>query len=274
MVVFLNLLLALPTAAQPCTSCPDSLAFYDKVVRLKDGGVIKNTEVGYERVEGQYERYFIKTRDGELIRRLPADILVIESHARTFLPPLYQPVRAVYPCDDRQRERQWYFVELRGWMLLTGEDTSRNIIGLEPTTFGPEAVFGLRFGRWGVGIGGGWFRARDINRFPLFLHGRYQLSLDCFSPFLYVQAGTVFDDQSGEMLALNTLFHPAPKLAGLGIGVDWAVASWLDISADVGYRYMQLPTEVPCDCSNAPDQRVSVYHNESHGLLVRLGVTF
>ncbi|NOY05211.1 MAG: hypothetical protein GXO82_01020, partial [Chlorobi bacterium] len=94
------------------------------------------------------------------------------------------------------------------------------------------------------------------------------------SPFVYAQAGTVFDNQSGDNIALNKIFHPGPKILGFGIGVDYPLSSWGDISADIGYRYLQLPTKVPCDCSDEVPQRTAIYYNESHGVLLRLGVTF
>jgi len=247
---------------------------YDKVVRLKDGTVITNVEVTYEQEEGEYERYVIKTRDGKIVRKLPSDILVIETHARTFYTPSYNPVGIVYPCDDRHRERIPYFVELRLWGYYAGEDESDRQIGLDSFTFGPEVAAGLRFGAFGIGLGGGWFSARDINRFPFFLHARYQLSAHCFAPFLYAQAGTVFDDQSGETLGFNNLFEAAPKLFSIGGGVDFPLSEILDVSVDLGYRYMQLPTAVVCDCSDRPERAEAIYYNESHGLLLRLGVTF
>ncbi len=271
--IALVLVLLLPVAAIAQQEDDDEPR-YDKVVRLKDGTVITNVEVTYEQEEGEYERYVIKTRDGKIVRKLPSDILVIETHARTFYTPSYNPVGIVYPCDDRQRERIPYFVELRLWGYYAGEDESDRQIGLDSFTFGPEVAAGLRFGAFGIGLGGGWFSARDINRFPFFLHARYQLSAHCFAPFLYAQAGTVFDDQSGETLGFNNLFEAAPKLFSIGAGVDFPLSEILDVSVDLGYRYMQLPTAVVCDCSDRPERAEAIYYNESHGLLLRLGVTF
>lgn len=272
-MIAIALFLLLPAAAFAQQE-EDEEPRYDKVVRLKDGTVITDVEVTYEQQEGEYERYVIKTRDGEIVRKLPSDILVIETHARTFYTPAYNPVGIVYPCDDRQRERIPYFVELRLWGYYAGEDESDRQIGLESITFGPEVAAGLRFGAFGIGLGGGWFSARDINRLPFFLHARYQLSAHCFAPFLYAQAGTVFDDQSGETLGLNNLFEAAPKLFSIGAGVDFPLSEILDVSVDLGYRYMQLPTAVVCDCSDQPERAEAIYYNESHGPLLRVGVTF
>jgi hypothetical protein len=236
--------------------------------------VLRDVEVEYETEEGEYERYVIKSRDGSIIRKLPSEILVIESHARTFYPPGYNPIDIVYPCDERQRDWQWYFAELRLWGYWAGNDESERQIGIDGIAFGPEIAAGFRLGAFGIGLGGGYFRSRDINRWPFFLHARYQLSPYCFSPFLYGQAGTVFDGQSGEYLGFDNLFSAAPKLFGLGIGIDYPLAPWIDISADVGYRYMQLPTKVPCDCSDQQGVAEAIYYNESHGVLLRVGVTF
>lgn len=247
--------------------------WYDKVVRLRDGSVLRDVEVTHEVEGGEYERYIIKRRDGAIVTKLPSEILVIETHARTLFPPRYHPIDVVYPCDDRQREVQWYFAELRGWAMLTGEDASANAIGLEQWTFGPEVAAGWRTHPFGIGLGVSYFSARDIARIPVFLHARWQLTARCFAPFLYAQLGTVFDDQSDVGFAVKNTFSPAPKILGFGIGVDYPVAPWLDISADLGYRYLQLPTKVPCDCSDQDPLLEAVYFNESHGVLLRIGVT-
>ncbi len=248
--------------------------YYDKVVRLQDGSVIRDVEVTWEQEEGEYERYVIKTRSGEIIRKLPSDILVIETHSRSFMPPGYNPVGIVTPCDDRQRERLPYFLELRGFAYFAGEDESDTQIGLDGPVFGPEIAGGFRFGAFGIGLGAAWFSSRDISRFPFFIHARYQLAMTCFAPYLFAQAGTVFDDQSGETLGFDNLLEAAPKLFSLGVGVDYPLSPALDISFDLGYRYMQLPTAVLCDCSDRPERAEAIYFNESHGLLLRLGVTF
>ncbi|MFZ1728979.1 MAG: hypothetical protein WBQ23_16950 [Bacteroidota bacterium] len=252
----------------------DKVIYYSTAVRLKDGRVLRDVEVSYEQEEGKYERYVIKSRDGSIIRLLPSEILVIEAHARTFYPPEYSPIDIVYPCDDRQREKQWYFVEVRGWGYYVGKDESVNAIGIDQSAFGPELAAGFRFGAFGIGLGGSFFRARDISRIPFFLHARYQLSEKCFSPFLYAQAGTVFDNQSETTPSINGVFTESAKIMGFGAGIDIPLAPWVDFSLDLGYRYLQLPTRVPCDCSDQPAPTESVYYNESHGVLLRAGITF
>jgi hypothetical protein len=261
-------------AQQESESGDDEVIYYDTVVRFKDGTVVRDVEVSYEHEEGQYERYAIKSRDGSIMRRLPSEILVIESHARTFYPPEYSPIDLLYPCDERQRERQWYFVEVRGWAYLTGKDESINAIGIDQFAFGPELAAGLRLGVFGIGLGASYFRARDISRIPVFFHARYQLSEKCFSPFLYAQAGTVFDNQSEISPTFNGIVSQSAKILGIGAGIDLPLASWIDFSIDLGYRYLQLPTRVPCDCSDQPVPTEAVYYNDSHGVLLRAGVTF
>jgi hypothetical protein len=261
-------------AQEDAKSGDDEVIYYDTVVRFKDGTVARDVEVSYEQEEGKYERYVIKSRDGSIMRRLPSEILVIETHARTFYPPEYSPIDIVYPCDDRQREQQWYFVEVRGWGYYVGKDESVNSIGIDQFAFGPELAAGFRLGAFGIGLGGSFFSARDISRIPVFLHARYQLSENCFSPFLYAQAGTVFDNQSETTPSLDGVFSESAKIMGFGVGVDVPLSSWVDFSLDLGYRYLQLPTRVPCDCSDEPAPTEAVYYNESHGVLLRAGVTF
>jgi len=261
------------TAWSQQTEIPEGQLWYDKVVRLRDGSVIRDVEVSYESKEGQYERYSIKSRDGSIIRKLPSEIIVIETHSRAFYPPQYNPIDVLYPCDDRQRELHWYFVEARGWAYVTSEDESQSLIGIDRYAVGPEVALGYRFHPWGIGLGTGYFNSRSIARVPVFLHVRYQLSAHCFAPFLYSQLGTVFDDQSDTQPAVSNMLKPAPKLLGIGVGIDWPLNEWMDVSVDVGYRYMQLPTKLPCDCSDKPETAEAVFFNESHGVLVRIGIT-
>ncbi len=252
------------------TSSDDSL-FYNQVVRMKDGKIF----IGRVQYDEETDRYIIKQKDGAIQTVLHRDVDIIEEYSRTYLPPTYNITAPILPCDERQRERQWYFVEARLWGMITGKDESKDQIGLKTFTIGGELIPGLRFAKYfGVGIGAGYFSSKDISRIPLFIHGRYQLSLRCFAPFLYAQLGTVFDNQSGDRIALNKIFHPGPKIAGFGIGFDYPIASWLDLSADIGYRYLQLPTKMPCDCGSNDPQLTAIYYNESHGLLLRIGVTF
>ena len=275
--ILLTMLLAAmggPVVAQQETGGEERVIYYDTAIRLKDGTVLRDVTVSYEYEEGEYERYVIKTRDGTIIRKLPNEVEVIEAHARTFAPPRYSPLDIVRPCDDRQREAQWYFVEVRGWGYYVGEDESENAIGIDHMAFGPEVAAGLRFGRFGIGLGASYFRAREISRIPFFLHARWQLTARCFAPFIYGQAGTVFDDQSETSPTASFLIEQAPKILGAGIGIDWPLAEWVDLSVDLGYRYLQLPTRVPCDCSNVPEPEEAVYYNDSHGVLLRAGVTF
>lgn len=274
LAAFMLAIAAAPRFLHAQSGTTEGPPYYDKVVRLQDGSVIRDVEVTWEQEEGEYERYVIKTRSGEIIRKLPSEILVIETHARSFLPPGYNPVGIVTPCDDRQREKLPYFLELRGVGYFTGEDESETGIGLDGPVFGPEIAGGFRFGAFGIGLGAAWFSARDINRFPFFVHARYQLAMTCFAPYLFAQAGTVFDDQSGETLGLNNLLEAAPKLFSLGVGIDYPLSPAMDVSFDLGYRYLQLPTAVLCDCSDRPERAEAKYYNESHGLLLRLGVTF
>jgi len=252
-------------------SAADDSVYYNQVVRLKNGTII----VGRVEYDVATDRFVIKPKSGTIQTVLRREVEVIEEYSRTYLPPEYSPSSSIVPCDSRQREKEYFFTELKAWMLYSGPDESNPQIGLPEFTFGPEIVGGLRVAEhWGVGIGCSYFSARDISRIPLYLHGRYAFALDCITPFLYVQAGTVFDNQSSDHIAIAKIFSPGPKIAGFGIGIDYAIAHWLDLSADIGYRYLQLPTKVPCDCSGIEPFREAVYYNESHGVLLRVGVTF
>lgn len=253
------------------TTVPDDSLYYNQVVRLKNGTTI----VGRVEYDEATDRFTIKTKSGEIKTILRRDVEVVEEYSRTYLPPVYRPMSFVLPCDIRQRDKQWFFLELRGWGYYAGEDESDPPIGLNAFTLGGEVAGGIRFAkRWGLGLGVSYFRSREIDRIPVFLHGRYELALTCIAPFLYAQLGTVFDSQSGESIGTSNLLSPAPKILGFGIGLDYALTPAIDLSADLGYRHLVLPTKVPCDCSDVPPIEQAVIYNEIHGILLRLGVTF
>jgi hypothetical protein len=253
--------------------------YYNTAVRIRPEAAARYHGrallVGIVMYNDEADEYLVKDAAGAITVLRGRDVEMIETYARTLRPPAYNGLGTVRCCDTRERPDAWWFVELRGWGYLTDGDDSRLGIGLDALTPGGEAVPGLRFGAWGVGIGAGFFRANGVDRMPLFLHGRWQLSCRCLAPYLYAQAGTVLDDQSGvNPFRPSNMFSTGPAMAGFGAGIDLALCSWLDLSADLGYRYLHLPTSVVCDCSNVPLRNEEVFHNESHGLLLRLGVTF
>ncbi len=272
LVTFIVSLLT-PVFAQEAKK-PDSVTvYYNKAVRLTDSTVI----IGQVQYDPATDRYEIKPRTGGIISVLNRKVHHVEHHARTFLPPTYNLdpcFGCIIPCEDRQRDKQWYFLELRGWGMYSGTDESKYSIGLDDLTIGGDGALGIRFGQFGFGFGSGYFKGNDIQRIPLYAHFRYNLSPYCFSPFLYGQLGTVFDNQSGEKITTDKILHPGPKIAGFGVGFDYALVSWFDVSADIGYRYMQLPTKTDCDCSDDPEPRSAIFHNETHSVILRVGVTF
>ena len=155
--------------------------------------------------------------------------------------------------------------------MYTAKDNSQYSIGINQFTVGPELAAGFRFTDFGIGLGISYFRAHSINRIPVFIHARYELCCNCTAPYLYAQVGTVFDNQSGvNALSPNNIFHTGPAIAGAGIGLDIALNSSIDFSFDIGYRYLHLPTKVYCGC--AFDGQI--FHVETHGAIVRVGVTF
>jgi hypothetical protein len=224
---------------------------------------------------GSNNLYRIRLQDGTEYTIPRADVEAIETYSGSLRSPSYNDPNLIPCCTVRDRTLPWYFAELRTWGYLTGADSSIHHTGLRRFTFGPEAVLGLRFGNFGAGLGVSWLQYNDINRYPAFLHFRYQLSCACLSPFVYAQAGTVFDDQSGvNALDPSNMFSTGPAMAGLGIGLDFAISQWNDLSVDIGYRYLHYTTSLPIIPPGGTAPVETIFHNESHGLLARIGWTF
>lgn len=268
-----------PAAVRPTPGRDADGRWYNSVIRLRPdaaqryGG--RTALTGIVETTGDPAVVLVEAADGGVTVVRSADIEMVETYARSFLPPSYNEAGRAPCCELRDRYAPWYFAELRSYGFLTSEKYLPYGIGMPRTTFGPELALGLRFGAVAAGLGAGWFKANDVNRTPLFLTGRWQLSCACLSPFVYAQAGTVFDDQSGvNALDPSAMTTTGPAVAGFGIGLDYAISPWNDISADIGYRYLHLPTLVRHVPAGQTATVESIFHSESHGLLLRVGWTF
>jgi hypothetical protein len=105
-----------------------------------------------------------------------------------------------------------------------------------------------------------------FNQFP------QKYSGNCNSWYFYGNAGLPLDFQSGAPLFGNSSEFQR-LFAGGGLGYDIALSCSMDLSIDLGYRYMNLPLpEITC-CPDVPDGERNPFR-ASNVLLLRFGLTF
>ncbi len=140
---------------------------------------------------------------------------------------------------------------------------------------GAEFAAAYRFGRFSLGLGVGWWNMKSVSRFPLFVHMKYNFCSPCLSPFVHIHAGTIFDRFTSKNNIDPSLKHikePGPKFIGVGVGIDYAIRKWIDLSADIGVRYITIAGDVDAASCNGP---VPVFgYTEMYAFYFRLGVAF
>ncbi len=156
---------------------------------------------------------------------------------------------------------------------------------------GSSLVFGLEFdGLWNLtfldktkrlqaGFILGILPVDEAMFIPLGLNVRYtfnqfppKYSGNCNSWYFYGNIGIPFDFQSGAPMFGNSRKFQR-LFAGGGLGYDIALSCKMDLSIDLGYRYMNLPLpEITC-CPNVPSGERNPFRS-SNVLLLRFGLTF
>lgn len=201
-----------------------------------------------------------------------------------------------------QRDLSWYFVELRGvyssytdYVSLTKEEGR--------SSYSAEAAAGIRFGGFGIGLlySSGIkvydaFNGSDYLRPFGALHLRYSADKDkflglCMRPFIYGDFGISIDKLSLELPKLDwstkcenckqylddlkasgqlpQVDFSWPWVYGIGFGIDIPVASFIDLSADIGFRSVGVGEKTEAaGFENVPTMR------RINMLLFRFGVTF
>lgn len=202
-------------------------------------------------------------------------------------------------CPDRKYS--WYFLELKpGYAMFSDYKSATQKEG--KSQWVGEIAAGIRFGsqkQWGFGLMASTgvntynsFTGISINRPVVMFHGRWQSQdIKCFKPVIYADFGMPidkmsialpkFDISSGcedckkylkDLKASGNLPEVDfswPLTFGFGVGVDLPINSWLDLSADLGWRSLAFGEEVAAaGFQNVPSQRrIDVF-------LFRFGVTF
>jgi len=207
-----------------------------------------------------------------------------------------------------QRSYQWYFAELRGvYSTFTDRPTRTAEQGRE-SYLGEIAAgvrFG-GMDEWGLGIAYSSginsydsYTGGEVLRPMALLHLRYQwpgpitnmLGI-CMKPFAYAQGGATIDHatvnlmkfnlsstercgECGEMVRdleasgqLGDVDLSMPVTFGLGIGVDIPIASFMDVSTDIGWRSIGLGENADLGGWRVPSlRRINMFY-------LRAGVTF
>ena len=175
------------------------------------------------------------------------------------------PVRITLPIEiDTCRIRGFVFGEMRG-------------VGMYSNNFyyGGETALGFRLGKFLFGAFGGVWNMKDEWRFPIGLHLKVELSESCVVPFISADVGYVYDNIVSDYNlkpSINNFRTLSPKFAGIGVGLDFPLARWLDLSIDGGYRYITIAERrFSTTCfGNIP----VVGFTEIHAAYFRLGITF
>jgi|DewCreStandDraft_4_1066084.scaffolds.fasta_scaffold00109_75 hypothetical protein len=213
------------------------------------------------------------------------------------IPCLWCPI-----CPDRVYS--WYFLELRGgYSIFTDRKTETQYVGRD--AFLTEIAAGFRLGsqnEWGIGLAFTYgiktynsFKQTDVSRPTLLLHGRYQTAKDilglCMKPFIYGQIGIPVDELSLGMIKFDLSNECSdcrrylkdlqasgqlpgvdfswPISFGIGVGLDFHITSWLDLSFDIGLKSLAFGEELSiAGFDNVPSTRRITM------LLFRFGLTF
>ncbi|MDB5036014.1 MAG: hypothetical protein JWQ98_3255 [Chlorobi bacterium] len=209
-------------------------------------------------------------------------------------------------CPDRRY--QFYFAELRAVYGAYRDKQSQEIIIGKDAIFGEAALglrFGAA-DEWGIGVaytsGLPAFNSTDgtLHQHPaVLLHARYQTPGPvtnvlgfCMKPFIYGDIGGSVDDvtinlfkfnfsskttceKCGESITqlaasgqLGDVDLSVPITYGLGIGVDFPIASFMDLSADAGWRSASFGETANLGGIILPSQR------RLNAFYFRLGLTF
>jgi len=233
------------------------------VVRLKNGTVYFGTAVA-DTVEKMLQ---IRTRSGELKIVPLADVDLVTTYEGVRVAPQrgiqrYGSIREEVPWTCG-REYLIVFLELRAEAMK-----AKNL------SFGGEAAAGIRLGKFSVGLGGAAQYIQKKLRTPVYLHLKYTSGEGCIKPYIFFDAGYPFDRfVSAYRLkpSFSGIAHLSPKMIGAGIGLDFALTKFMDISVDVGYRYFALASEkIAPSCDNL----IVLGYDELHSAFFRIGLTF
>ncbi|MGB9774218.1 MAG: hypothetical protein ACP5JH_02370 [Bacteroidota bacterium] len=232
-------------------------------VRLKDGTVYLGIAIA-DTVEKKLQ---IRTRSGDLKIVPLADVDLVTTYEEVRIAPRrgiqhYGSVRQEVPWTCG-REYPIVFLELRAEGMK-----AKNLY------FGGEGAAGIRLGKLSVGFGGAALYIQKKLRTPAYLHLKYASGEGCINPYIFFDIGYPFDQfVSAYKLkpSLSRITHLGPKIIGVGIGLDFKLTKFMDISADGGYRYFTLANEkIAPSCDNL----VVLGYDELHSVFFRIGVTF
>jgi hypothetical protein len=230
--------------------------------------------------------------DPKAIREVPVDTIVVGVDSMPINNCNCNPPWEI-KCPCGKRKFSWSFLELRLGYASYSDRTTPN-----GTPVGTDAIFGelatgFRFGgdrSWGAGFVYSTgvpmyntFLSTKIYRPTIMLHLRKSFDplVCCIVPFLYGQFGLTVDKMSLDLfntvtctdckskINLPGLDLSLPLSYGIGIGIDFPILPFMDLSTDIGYRSIGFgESQILGGFSNAPSlRRVNM-------MLLRFGLTF
>lgn len=228
------------------------------VVHLKDGREIVGTSA-YQDTSKQI--VVISTLEDGVKRFSLSEVMFVKTYQQVMQAP---QIMELPPGVDTCRIHLPFLFELKAVGMIA-----------EEFYIGAETAIAYRIDRFSIGLGAGWWNVKDVSRFPVFLQLKYNFWEPCLSPFLVLQAGTIFDRFTSKHNIKPAIRHfkvPGPKFIGIGAGIDYAVLKWMDISADLGIRYITIAGDVDAQSCDGP---IPVFgFTEIYAAYFRIGIAF
>jgi hypothetical protein len=215
------------------------------------------------------------------------------------------------PCPDCNRKRSPFKIELRGMAgvrplteksifypsITNGTTYQRKFLGFgiggTTVVVGPEIALLPRLftvknkHSFNLGVLSGFWPVDGGSYIPISLHPRYTLNefpsllnaCSCNTLYFFGDLGTAYDASGKIDFIYNKKL--TSTFFGAGLGMDFGLTKWFDLSVDAGYRYTNLSLpEIPDlkDCIDKFQGKVplnSIYPMRSVGaFFVRFGITF
>lgn len=228
------------------------------------------------------------------LREVPVDTIMVDTCCPCKCIPfdLDIDLDLAFNLQCIERNFLWFFLEVRGGYAVYNDNI--DLFTLEARESFPfEIAWGARFGgkkEWGLGMAFSSgvksynaFKAVDLLRPVILLHGRYQSPNDkflglCMRPFAYAQFGVTIDklsislfdfnfntkcddckryleglEESGQLPGID---FSMPLSFGIGAGFEIPIIPLMDLSVDIGFRSLAFgEAAIIAGFDNVPSMR-------------------